>query len=160
MHLIKYKPNIVFLNHVVDILRKEPRNRLNLTHLIDDYKQNLMRNEQNKDRLMSGMSHNQLVDEPVDTLERIEELKKKWTSWIVQMKTLSNKTTMVDGDSVPYIVGDMLKRNYPLLDRYSNRSPSPRRRASIASEGRLRTKKEKIQIERIQYYIPVFLWSF
>lgn len=76
------------------------------------------------------------------------------------MKTLSNKTTMVDGDSVPYIVGDMLKRNYPLLDRYSNRSPSPKRRSSIASEGRQRTKKDKVQVERIQYYIPVFLWSF
>lgn len=52
----------------------------------------------------------------------------------MKMKTISQQPLSIDGDSVPFIVGDMLKRNYPLLDKFYKKVGSPRPRYCRSSE--------------------------
>jgi hypothetical protein len=52
------------------------------------------------------------------------------------MKNLSMTPNTIDGDSVPFIVGDMLKRNYPLLDKLyrKQQQSSKRKNRNVSSE--------------------------
>jgi hypothetical protein len=44
------------------------------------------------------------------------------------MKAMSVKPQGTEGDSVAFIVGDLLRRNYQLLDKFYRRECNPKRK--------------------------------
>lgn len=81
------------------------------------------------------------------------------------MNALSQRPTQIEGESVPFIVGDMLRRNYPLLDKHYHRETSPRKRALAETEDRKRRSDREPATastirKQIAYGLPIFLWTF
>jgi hypothetical protein len=83
------------------------------------------------------------------------------------MKTLSQKPSNIEGDSVPFIVGDMLKRNYPLLNKCYKKESIPQKRNSIETAENCRQAHIRGRSlgsakanSGICYTIPIYLWTF